>query len=119
MLRATLVAINAKSAVPCWVPLTYHQGCCCSRTFISCMCSTAAKNIELDFYTRLSKEFHSDLWWWHTFLTSWNSLGILWCMSLPSNPHHHIQTGVQEKPIAGRDCVGNQNFQNFPNKTQN
>ena len=32
----------------------------------------AAKVKELDFYTKLSKEFQSDLIWWHTFFNSWN-----------------------------------------------
>ena len=64
----------------------------CGRTFVSRMYSTAAKISKLDFYTRLNKEFCSDLWWWHTFLASWNGLSLLRSTSLHSNPHHHIQT---------------------------
>ena len=64
----------------------------CGKTFVSCMYSTAAKISKLDFYTRLNKEFRSDLWWWHTFLASWNGLSLLRSTSLHSNPHHHIQT---------------------------
>ena len=44
------------------------------RTFVARMYSAAAKVPQLDFYTRLNLAFHSDLWWWHTFLRSWNGL---------------------------------------------
>ena len=64
----------------------------CDRTFVSRLYSTATKISKLDFYTRLNKEFRSDLWWWHTFLASWNGLSLLQSTSLHSNPHHHIQT---------------------------
>ena len=43
---------------------------CCGRTFVSHMYLTAARLKKLDCYTRLNKEFRSDLWWWHTFLVS-------------------------------------------------
>ena len=32
------------------------------------MYSVAAKVQEMDYYTRLNKEFRSDLYWWHTFV---------------------------------------------------
>ena len=44
------------------------------RIFVARMYSAAAKVPQLDFYTRLNLAFHSDLWWWHTFLRSWNGL---------------------------------------------
>ena len=47
------------------------------RSFVSRMYATAARVKELDFYTKLNKEFRSDLTWWHTFLVSWNGLSIL------------------------------------------
>jgi len=39
------------------------------RTFVSRMYATTAKVKELDYFTRLNKDFRSDLSWWHTFLT--------------------------------------------------
>ena len=64
----------------------------CGRTFVSRMYSTAAKLKKLDFYTRLNKEFRSDLWWWHTFLVSWNGLSLLQCLTVHPTPHYLIQT---------------------------
>ena len=49
----------------------------CGRTFISRMYSTAAKVKELDYYTRLNREFRSDLCWWHTFMANWNGLSLM------------------------------------------
>lgn len=47
------------------------------RTFVARMYKTAAKVKELAYYTRLSKEFKSDLFWWHFFLEHWNGLSLL------------------------------------------
>lgn len=47
--------------------VVYH-----GRTFVSRTYATAAKVKELEYFTRLNMEFHSDLLWWHTFLTTWN-----------------------------------------------
>ena len=47
------------------------------RAFVSRMYSTAAKLHEMHFIARLNTSFRSDLLWWHTFLQSWNGLGIL------------------------------------------
>ena len=41
------------------------------------MYNIAAKVQEMDYYTRLNKEFRSDLYWWHTFVTSWNGTSFL------------------------------------------
>ena len=38
------------------------------RTFVARMYATAAKVLQLDYYTRLNEDFRSDLWWWYTFL---------------------------------------------------
>ena len=46
------------------------------RTFVARMYSTAAKLRELTFFTRLNKDFRSDLYWWYTFIGSWNGLSI-------------------------------------------
>jgi len=40
------------------------------------MYSTAAKVKQLDYYTRLSHDFHSDVAWWHTFLSVWNGVSF-------------------------------------------
>lgn len=47
------------------------------RTFVNRMYSTAAKVQELDYFTRLNKEFQSDLYWWHVFLGLWNGVSFL------------------------------------------
>ena len=47
------------------------------RTFTARMYSKAARVKELHYFTRLNKEFRSDLHWWHTFINSWNDLGFL------------------------------------------
>ena len=60
------------------------------RTFVSRMYATAAKVQQLDFYTRLNKDFRSDLVWWHTFLTNWNGLSLLKHAS--TKPDFCIQT---------------------------
>ena len=50
------------------------------------MYSTVARLKKLNFYTRLNKEFCSDLWWWHTFLESWNGFSLLRCLAV--HPPH-------------------------------
>jgi len=41
------------------------------------MCATTAKVRQLSFYTRLNRDFHSDLQWWNMFITRWNSISFL------------------------------------------
>ena len=53
----------------------------CGRSFVSRIYSTAAKVRELDYHTRLNKEFRSDLCWWDVFISNWNGLSL---MQLPS-----------------------------------
>ena len=64
------------------------------RTFLSRMYATAAKLRELHFYTRLYKEFRSDLCWWDIFLESWNGVSLLQCTSIQTiaTPDFSIQT---------------------------
>ena len=50
---------------------------CPGRIFVHRMYSVAAKVQEMDHYTRLNKEFRSDLYWWHTFITSWNGISFV------------------------------------------
>lgn len=54
------------------------------RTFVSRMYSIAAAVQELDYYTRLNKEFRSDLHWWHLFLGNWNGICFLPSPSIPT-----------------------------------
>ena len=58
------------------------------RTFISRMYSAAARLKRLSHFTRLTKDFHSDLRWWHLFATHWNGLSLFDC----SLPDHVIST---------------------------
>ena len=47
------------------------------HTFVSRMYSVAASVQELDYFTRLNKEFQSDVHWWHIFLKDWNGVSYL------------------------------------------
>ena len=47
------------------------------RSFMSRMYSTATKLKHLSHFTRLNKNFRSDLYWWHTFVTTWNGTSLL------------------------------------------
>ena len=49
----------------------------CGRTFTARIYATAAKLKKLHYYTRLNRQFRSDLAWWYTFLCHWNGLSIL------------------------------------------
>ena len=46
------------------------------RTFVVCMYAITAKVKQLSFYTRLTKEFRSDLQWWHMFIMRWNGISF-------------------------------------------
>lgn len=56
------------------------------------MYSVAAKVQELDYFTRLNKEFKSDLYWWHLFLDKWNGTSFL--QPKKSIPILTFQTGA-------------------------
>ena len=62
----------------------------CGRPFLSRMYATTAKGKQLDYYTHLNRDFHSDLHWWNTFLISWNGLSLL--RNIPVAPQFHIHT---------------------------
>lgn len=64
----------------------------CGRTFTARMYATAAKLRELHYFTRLNREFKSDLAWWHAFVHHWNGLCILRSPSSPSPVQTTIQT---------------------------
>ena len=47
------------------------------KTFVARMYKAAAKVEEISYYTRLNKEFKSNLFRWHYFLEHWNGLSLL------------------------------------------
>ena len=57
----------------------------------------AAKIEELRFFTRLNKEFKSDLAWWHAFVQQWNGFSVLLPPNLP-------QTTIQTDASASWGC---------------
>ena len=61
------------------------------RTFVQRMYSTAMKVRELDYFTRLNRDFRSDLHWWHTFLQDWNGASLLQPTSV-AHPDMILQT---------------------------
>ena len=62
------------------------------RTFLSRMYSAAARVPKLDYYTRLNKDFRSDLAWWHTFLADWNGVSFFQVANTTPPPSLTIQT---------------------------
>jgi len=62
------------------------------RTFVAQMYATAAKLKHLYYKTKLSKGFHSDLRWWHVFITTWNGISFLRDTHTTSQCDYHIQT---------------------------
>ena len=61
------------------------------RTFVQRMYSTAMKVRELDYFTRMNRDFRSDLHWWHTFLQDWNGVSLLQPTSV-AHPDMILQT---------------------------
>lgn len=85
----------------------------CGKTFVGSMYTTAAKVKKLDFYTCLTKEFQSDLSWWHTFLTAWHGLSLLRGTTTPPTPELYIQidalgswAAVLSFMVSGSSCHG-------------
>ena len=62
------------------------------RTFISRMYSKAAKLKELHYYTNLTKDFQSDLHWWHIFVNSWNGISFFESIHPQTTADYHITT---------------------------
>ena len=62
------------------------------RTFVARMYREAARLKNLSHFTRLTKDFHSDLCWWHLFMSTWNGVSFMDCS--PQTPHadHQITT---------------------------
>ena len=66
------------------------------RTFVARMYMVAAKVKQLSYYTRLNKDFKSDLIWWHYFLECWNGLSLM-CLAKESYTY---------KPLHPDGCIG-------------
>ena len=47
---------------------------------------------RLSFFTCLSKDFRSDLRWWHLFVHAWNGVSFLECSPTPRPPDVYIET---------------------------
>ena len=62
------------------------------RTFTARMYSTAARVKELHHFTRLNKDFRSDLHWWYTFINNWNGLSFLRLAQHQPTFDYQIQT---------------------------
>ena len=60
------------------------------RIFVARMYFAAAKVPQLDCKPIVA--FCSDLWWWHTFLHSWNGVSLMCWITDTSPPHNSIQT---------------------------
>ena len=61
------------------------------------MYSTASKVCELYYYTRLGKEFRSDLSWWHIFLENWNGLSFM--HYIKATPRYHYTMVSKQMPL--------------------
>ena len=62
------------------------------RTFLRRMYTTASKVCELHYYTRLDREFRSDLHWWDVFLCNWNGLSFMRYVNAATEHNYTIQT---------------------------
>jgi len=62
------------------------------RTFLSRMYSLAAKLKQPSHRKKLSAAFHSDLRWWHVFITYWNGVSFLHLAPRNSAPDCCIET---------------------------
>ena len=66
------------------------------RTFVARMYSKAARLKKLSHFTRLTKDFHSDLRWWHLFISTWNGVSFLECSPHAPSPDDRITTDASE-----------------------
>ena len=62
------------------------------RTFVARMYSEAARLKSLSHFTRLTKDFHSDLRWWHLFISTWNGVSFLECSHQAPPADYRITT---------------------------
>ena len=53
------------------------NGCTPGRTFLCRKIDCQSQAGRPDHFIRLNRQFHSDLLWWHTFLSHWNGVSTL------------------------------------------
>ena len=73
-----------------------RSGC----TFTARMYATAAKVKKMHFYTRLNRQFRSDLAWWYTFICHWNGLSLLRDPATVPDTRITIQTDASGHGVA-------------------
>ena len=74
---------------------------------MSQMYTTAAKFKKLHYHGRSNLEFHSDLYWWHTFLTQWIGLTLLNWDDQDWTPNYIIQIDASGTWGCGSFWMGN------------
>ena len=78
----------------------------CGRSFVARMYAAAARVKELDYFTRLSLEFRSDLSWWRSFIGIWNGLSLLQSKAWASPPDFCIATDASGNWGCGAYLMG-------------
>ena len=76
----------------------------CGRNFVGRMYSTAVKLKDMSYYTRLNKDFKSDLYWWYFFSDCWNGLNLLCTTNTRSSADYCIQTDASGSWGCGSLC---------------
>ena len=76
----------------------------CGRTFVRRMYSTVVKLKDMSFYTRLNKDFKSDLYWWYFFSDCWNGLSLLCTTNTRSSADYCIRTDASGSWGCGSLC---------------
>ena len=79
------------------------------RTFLSRMYSRAARLRELHYYTKLTKDFRSDLQWWYVFINSWNGISFLESIHSRTTADYYIATDASGSWGCG-GCLKNTGF---------
>ena len=62
------------------------------RTFVARMYREAGRLKNLSHFTRLTKDFHSDLRWWHLFMSTWNGVSFMNCSPQTPRADYQITT---------------------------
>jgi len=77
LLTARPEQIPTKQEILSLVGLLQHANIVVRRTFVAWKYQSAAKLEKLKIFTGLMQSFHSEFYWWHTFIANWNGLCIL------------------------------------------
>ena len=84
--------IKTSYIVTSWNTSTCHQDCSTWKDLPMKNVLHSFQSEELHYYTRLGRNFCSDLSWWHVFLDNWNGLSLLRYIKGSSSHHYSIQT---------------------------